>query len=148
MKILLIIWGIFYMSQSCLSAQAPQMNVREFPQSEMKKQNTKLAALVAKELNKTLPKKIDKYTTLLNIIAKNASLVYNFEIDGGSKSDKTIKKEDHVRMQRAVTRGICKTSYRFLTAGINITYIYLSKKTKEPLFRFDITQDSCPKNLN
>ena len=148
MKILLILLGIFYMSQGCLSAQVPKMNVQQFPESEMKKQNTKLALLVAQELNKTLPKKIDKYTTLINIVAENASLIYNFEINSSVKSDESIRKEDHARMQRAVTRGVCQTSHRFLTAGINITYIYLSAKTKEPLFRFDITQDTCQKNLN
>ena len=129
-----------------VSAKEMQMQTQEFPQEELKKQKVLIASMAAKELSKTLPQEIDKYTTLLSIKNSDATLVYTFAINTGAKSDEAIIKEDHSRMQRVVTHGVCQSSARFLDAGINISYVYISAKSKKPLFRFDITKERC-KNL-
>lgn len=115
----------------------------EFPAKEMKKQNIEIAKLTAKSISKDLPQTIDKYTTLTKVISEQTTLVWTFEINTGAKSDESVKNEDHSRMQKAVTKGICQSSSKFLTAGINTSYIYKSSKTKSTLFRFDISQKDC-----
>jgi len=109
-------------------------------------QNQKIAKLAAEEMNKTLPQTIDKYTTLVQIAAKGTVLEYLFEINTGAKSDETVQKEDHARMEKAITEGVCHSSKRFLDAKINITYIYRSAVSKAELFRFDISQEKCQQN--
>ena len=121
----------------------PKMRTQEFPKEEMKKQKDEVAKLMAKGLSKNLPQKVDNYTTLTNVTSKGSTLIYTFEIDTGVKKDETIIKEDHSRMKKAVTRGVCQSSSRLLEASINTTYIYISAKTKKHLFQFDITQDRC-----
>ena len=127
------------------SAKEIQMQTQEFPKEELTKQKVLIASMAAKELSKTLPQKIDKYTTLLSIKNSDATLVYTFTINTGAKSDASIIKEDHSRMQRVVTRGVCQSSSRFLDAGINISYTYISAKSKKTLFRFDVTKEQCKK---
>jgi hypothetical protein len=124
-------------------AQETKMRTQEFPKKEMKKQKDEVAKLMAKGLNKNLPQTIDKYTTLTKVTNNKSTLVYTFEINTGVKKDETIIKEDHSRMKKAITKGVCQSSSKLLEAGINTTYIYLSAKTKKPLFRFEITQDKC-----
>lgn len=120
-----------------------QMQSRELPNKDMKAQNKKIASLAAVEISKSLPQVIDKYTTLVNMKADEATLVYIYEIDTTPKSDETVRKEDHSRMQEAVTRGTCQSSKRFLEADISIRYIYKSANTKAELFQFNINQESC-----
>ncbi|WP_294966498.1 hypothetical protein [Sulfurimonas sp.] len=119
-----------------------------FPEKEMKLQKKEIASLVAKEIASTLPQVIDKYTTLASITNKDTTLIYTFEINTGVKSDETIQKEDRTRMKEAVTTGICQSSSKFLQAGINTSYVYVSAKTKVRLFQFDIAQKDCPVVLN
>lgn len=128
---------------SALYAKALPMQAQEFPKEEMIKQNIEIASLAAQAMSKNLPKKIDKYTTLLSVKNDTTTLVYTFAINSGAKSDATIQKEDHSKMQKAVTVGVCKSAQRFLQAGIDTAYVYVSAKTKKLLFRFDITQDKC-----
>ncbi len=116
---------------------------REFPKEELQKQKIHIAQMVAKEIAKSLPQKVDKYTRLVNVKSDNAFLIYTFELNVPSKSDAEIIKEDHSRMQRAITEGVCQSSEKFLSAGINTRYIYKSAKSKKELFRFDITRDRC-----
>ncbi|WP_151899393.1 hypothetical protein MLC35_10655 [Sulfurimonas sp. NW7] len=125
-------------------AQTPELDTQEFPLEELKKQNIQIAALAAKEMSKTLPQKVDRYTTVTSIINDKNTLVYTFVIDTGKKSDATVQKEDHSRMQKAITTGVCKTSEKFLLAGIDTLYVYKSEKTGRVLFRFKITQEKCP----
>ena len=136
----------FILLITSVSAKEIQMQTQEFPKEELKKQKVLIASMAAKELSKTLPQKIDKYTTLLSIKNSDATLVYTFAINTGAKSDEAIIKEDHSRMQRVVVAGVCQSSARFLDAGINTSYVYISAKSKKPLFRFDITKERC-KNL-
>ena len=122
-----------------------QIQNRELPKSEMKSQNKQIVKLAAAEISRTLPQEIDRYTKLVNMKADEATLVYIYEIDTTPKSDETVRKEDHSRMQEAVTRGTCKSSKRFLEAAISLRYIYISASTKSELFRFNIDQQSCLK---
>jgi hypothetical protein len=140
-KILLWITALMMMTQGSFSEA---IQTREFPQTEMKKQNREIVKLVVTEISKTLPQAIDAYTQLVKVEAKDTTLLYTFEINTGAKSDEAVKKEDHARMKEAVTYGICRSSKRFLDAQINISYLYLSSKSKVALFRFDMTQADCP----
>ncbi|WP_457747499.1 hypothetical protein [Sulfurimonas sp.] len=145
-RILLIatLMGIF----SCnLSAEVSRLQKQEFPQEELKKQKIEVAAMVAEEISKTLPQTVDAYTVLTKVVNDGATIVYTFEINTGAKSDATVIKEDHSRMKRAVTKGICQSSRKFLAAGINTRYIYKSSQSKKILFTFNITQEKCEKPL-
>ncbi|WP_321778012.1 hypothetical protein [Sulfurimonas sp.] len=141
-KILLSLVSIFILT---LASDIPT-RTGTFPDKEMKSQNKKIAKLVAEEISSTLPQVVDKYTTLVSIKANNSTLVYKFEIKTGSKSDETIRKEDHSRMKKAITIGICQSSSKFLEAGINTSYIYISAKTSAQLFKFEISQKDCIKS--
>jgi len=125
-------------------AEGQQVQTKEFPQEEMKKQNREIVKLSSEEISKTLPQTIDKYTTLTTVEGKDTTIIYTFEINTGAKSDEAVRKEDRTRMQKAVTTGICQSSKRFIDAQINISYIYISAKSKAELFRFDVTQADCP----
>jgi len=138
--ILLLTLGIFF---QLLSADTKNITTQEFPQSEIKKQKMQIVSMVAQELSKNLPQKIDNYTSLVSVTNDGATLVYTFEINSGAKSDEAIMKEDHSRMKRVVTQGVCHSSYRFLEAGIDIRYIYRSALTQRELFVFNITQAEC-----
>ena len=142
----IIILFLLSMSLSFASTQTTtKVSTRtgDFPAREMKAQNKKIVTLVAKEISQTLPQKIDKYTTLSKVVAIDTTLVYTFLINTGAKSDAIIQKEDRSRMKAAVTIEVCQSSRKFLEAGINTSYLYLSEKTKVQLFRFDISQSDC-----
>jgi len=49
-------------------------------------------------------------------------------------------------MKKAVTKGICQSSKRFLDAEINISYVYKSAVSKAVLFQFDVSKDDCMKS--
>jgi hypothetical protein len=110
----------------------------------IKAQNRNVVKMAAEEMSKSLPTTIDKQTKLIDIKTDDTTLVYIFEIDTAPKSDETVKKEDHSRMQKAVTEGVCRSSERFLESDISIRYIYKSALTKAELFTFDISKENCP----
>ena len=137
------------LKETTATTQLPDLPMRSDNNvQDLKIQNRKIAALAAEELSKTLPQTIDKYTQLVNVKNEDLTLIYVFEIATGNKSDAIVKKEDHARMQSAVTYGVCRSSQRFLEAQINISYLYRSAKTKADLFRFDITQADCIRGIN
>ena len=109
----------------------------------MKSQNKEIVQLVSAEISQTLPQVVDKYTTLVSVTGVGTTLLYKFEINTGSKSDEAIKNEDKSRMKKAITEGVCQSSEKFLLAGINTSYIYISSKTKVHLFQFDISLKDC-----
>lgn len=143
MKQRFFLYLLMVLVTSSLCAKEMKVQVREFPQKELKKQNIQIATMAAQAMSKNLPQKIDQYTTLRSVKNDNSTLIYTFVISSNTKSDKDIIGEDHSRMQKAITKGVCQSSQRFLKAGINTSYIYVSKKTDTPLFRFDITQAKC-----
>ena len=143
MKQRFFLYVLVVLVTSSLCAKEMKVQVREFPQKELKKQNIQIATMAAQAMSKNLPQKIDQYTTLRSVKNDNSTLIYTFVISSNTKSDKEIIREDHSRMQKAITEGVCQSSQRFLKAGINTSYIYVSKKTDTPLFRFDITQTKC-----
>ena len=127
--------------------EVQQMQTKELPLEEMRKQNSEIVKLASEEISKTLPQKVDSYTTLMTVEGKDTTLIYTFEINTGAKSDDTVKKEDRGRMKKAVTTGICQSSKRFLDSDISISYLYISANSKAELFRFDVTQADCPKGV-
>lgn len=128
-----------------LLSYASQMQNRDMSPKDMKTQNKLIVELAAQEMSKSIPRDIDKYTKLTDIKAQDTTLIYTFEIDTTPKSDDTVRKEDHSRMEKAVTYGTCENSKRFLDADISIRYIYKSASTKAELFKFDINKSSCLK---
>ncbi len=140
-KSLLALSIITTLSQSIFAEGIKQ---EDLPVQEMQKQKREIVKLSSEEISKTLPQTVDKYTTLTKVEGKDTTITYTFEINTGAKSDEAVKKEDRTRMQQAVTTGICQSSKRFIDAQINISYIYISAKTKAELFRFDVTQADCP----
>lgn len=120
-----------------------QNAITAVPNDSIFKQNIEIVSLAAKELSKTLPQKVDKYTQLTDVKAQGSALLYMFEINNAPKSDDEIVKNAKGRMQNAVIEGVCMTQERFLQAGISISYIYRSAATKSELFRFDITNATC-----
>ncbi len=122
---------------------ASNITTQELPLDKMQEQNREIARLAAAELSKSLPQTIDKHTKLTKVEAQDSTLVYSYEIDAAPKSDAQIKQEDHGRMKKAITHGVCSSSQRFLKANIAIRYIYNSAHSKNELFRFDIDAKSC-----
>ena len=116
---------------------------REFPVDKLKEQNREIIKMVVKEISKDLPQKVDKYTIMSKIRDENLTLIYTFEINTGAKSDESVIKEDKPRMQKAISRGICQSSKRFLEAGVTLSYEYLSASTKKEIFTFTMTQKKC-----
>ena len=127
----------------CIFAEG--IKQQDLPVEEMQKQKREIVKLSSEEISKTLPQIVDKYTTLTKVEGKDTTVIYTFEINTGSKSDDTVRKEDRTRMKKAVTTGICQSSRRFLEAKISIRYIYISAISKENLFQFDVSQADCPK---
>jgi hypothetical protein len=116
---------------------------QEYPVDKLKEQNREIIKMVVKEISKDLPQQVDKYTTMSRIRDENLTLIYTFEINTGAKSDKAVIKDDKSRMQKAISRGICQSSKRFLEAGVTLSYEYLSKSTKKELFTFTMNQKKC-----
>jgi len=120
---------------------------QEYPIEKIKEQNTIIIKMVVEEISKTLPQKVDNYTTLIKIRDEKLTLIYTFEINTGAKSDETVIKEDKARMKRVISKGICQSSKRFLDAGVTLSYEYLSVSSKKKLFTFTMNQKAC-KELN
>jgi len=144
-KIFTIIFlTIIITGQSIFASNLPVKNQNVSPE-QLISQNTQITKLVAEQLSKDLPKTIDKFTKFTKIVASDAKLIYTFEIDTGSKSDKEVINEDKSRMREAVAYGICRSSKRFMDAQITMTYEYVSAKSKIKLFQFDVDKSDCLK---
>jgi len=145
MKNLLLFLSLLMLITNILNANDVDTRTEEFPKEQMKSQNKVIVKMFTEELSKNLPQKIDNYTNFVKIHNDGTTIIYTFEINTGSKSDKTVRDEDKSRMHKAVNSGICKSSMKFLEAGINISYLYISASSKANLFRFDVTQEDCIK---
>jgi hypothetical protein len=139
-QLISVVFGVSMLSSVML---AEGMQTQEMPTTELIKQNRQIVKLASEEISKSLPQKVDNYTTMTKVEAKENTMVYIFEINTGAKSDETVKKEDHSRMEKAITKGICKTQQRFLDAEINISYLYKSATSKAVLFQFDVNKNDC-----
>ena len=143
----ILLTGLILLSQGLMATTAPavqpKFQTKDLPNAALIKQNKTIVTLAAKELSKNLPQKIDDYTQILSITPKGTTMEYLFEINTGAKSDESVRKEDHNRMEKMVTQGICTRSKRFLDAEIGITYIYRSAASKAELFHFDIDKKKC-----
>ena len=144
MKKTLFVLSCLLMGTSILPAEG--IKKQELPVSQLQKQNRHIVKLASEEMSKTLPQTVDKYTRLMKVEGKDTTLTYVFEINTGAKSDEAVRKEDRTRMQKAVTKGICQSSKRFLDANIDISYLYNSAASKEKLFQFDVSKGDCPES--
>ena len=135
---------IFFMLISSLVSFAKlSIKNQDVSPAQLEKQNKQIVQLAATEISKQLPQKIDRYTTITQVLAQDTNLIYVHEIRVDAKSDDAIIKEDHSRMQKAIIKGVCRTSQRFLEAKINLTYRYISAVTKRKLFEFNINEQTC-----
>ena len=121
---------------------------QEYPIEKMKEQNKQIVKMVVEEISKKLPQKVDKYTEMTKIRDENLTLIYTFEINTGAKNDEAVKKEDKERMKKAVTKGVCQSSKRFIEAGVSLTYEYLSAISKKELFFFHMNKSICKELKN
>ena len=140
MRIILSILVALLLTQNIFA-----MEEREYPVDKLREQNRKIIQMVVTEISKDLPQKVDKYTTMSKVRDENLTLIYTFEINTGAKSDEAVIKEDRPRMEKAISRGICQSSKRFLDAGITLTYEYISASSKKELFSFTLNQERCKK---
>ena len=142
-SLLIILFGLL-LSQSIV-AKDVEVKQQDVSPQQLQKQNKQIAKLAAEAESKNLPQKVDKYTTIVSIEAKDTSMIYTFEINTGVKSDEAIIKEDHSRMEKAITNGICRSSKRFMDAQITKIYRYRSAISKKRLFEFKVNQVVCYK---
>ncbi|NPA30123.1 MAG: hypothetical protein GXO33_08070 [Epsilonproteobacteria bacterium] len=111
---------------------------------KVRKQNIEVVKAAAESLAKGLPRRIDRFTTLVGIKADGTRLVHIFTVSAGPKSDEALIAEGKERMTRHVTAGICRSAARFLKSGITMVYRYISAATKRPLFDVVVTKQNCP----
>ena len=141
-KILLSTLAMFILTPSSYATEVIR-DGQAYPIDKMREQNREIIKMVVTEISKTLPQQVDKYTKMTKIRDENLTLIYTFEINTGAKSDKAVRKEDKPRMKKAITKGVCQSSKRFLEAGVELTYEYNSASTKDKLFSFHMTQKIC-----
>ncbi len=141
-KLLLSTVAMFILTPSSYATEVIK-DGQAYPVDKMREQNQKIVKMVVSEISKTLPQQVDKYTKMTQIRDENLTLIYTFEINTGAKSDEAVRKEDKPRMKKAITRGVCQSSKRFLDAGVELTYEYKSALTKDELFSFHMTQEIC-----
>ena len=110
---------------------------------KMRQQNLNVVKKAVEGIGKTLPQKVDAATTLERIESEGTRLIYTFVVDGGPKSDSALREEGKKRMAPIVKAGICQSSARFLQAGIDIRYRYLSKATGAEILRVDVNEKDC-----
>lgn len=139
-----LILGLFLALSSANTQNNKQVKLQQREVDLNKFQNTEVLHMAKEELQKHLPQIIDSYTTLVDVRTKDLTLIKVYEINSGSKSDEAIIKEDHSRMEKAITQGTCHTSQRFLKSGITLSYLYISAKSKVKLFEFNVSKKDCP----
>jgi hypothetical protein len=121
---------------------------QEYPIEKIREQNKQIIKMVVEEISKTLPQKVDQYTAMTKVRDENLTLIYTFEINTGAKSDEAVQKEDKDRMKKAVTKGVCQSSKRFIEAGVSLKYEYLSATSKKELFTFQMNEHICKEFKN
>jgi len=145
-KITLSILSLIAASQLLFAEALPASKdpaMQKQADKQIKMQNSEVVKSVIAELSKKVPQKVDKFTTFTKIENEGLTLIYTYEINAPAKSDDEIRAKDRTRMEEAVVYGVCTRSKRFLESDISLTYLYVSAKSKEELFRFEITPKSC-----
>ncbi|MEA1914489.1 MAG: hypothetical protein U9N30_04140 [Campylobacterota bacterium] len=142
-----LLWTTLFilgLANSILATDLPVKNQDVSPE-QLAKQNKQIIQMVAQELMKTIPQKINKYTSIVDVKAVESNLIYSYEINTGAKSDEAVMAEDRTNWEAAFIENECKRSQRFLDAQVKISHVYNSEKTKVKLFQFDVTQAKCYK---
>jgi len=144
MKILAILTLIiFELSGSSLPPFKPSMSIENTPLSKLKIQNRQIVKSASEALSQGLPKRVDRFTSLESVKAKDTTLTFVFSLNVPNKSDEALEKEGKKRMRDRVTRGVCGSYKRFLDADIKVAYHYISAKSKKELFSFSIDKNKC-----
>jgi len=112
---------------------------------KIREQNLNVVQKAVEGIGENLPQKVDAYTTFTQIKSNGTELIYIFEVDGGVRSDETLKAEGAERIAPVVKQGICHQLKRFLDSDIDISYRYFSKATKKQILQVDVTKKDCLK---
>jgi len=145
-KVILVVISLLAVVQVAFAKDLPVKKQDVSPQ-QLESQNKQIVILAAKQMSENLPQVINKYTTITSIKADDTSLIYTYEINTGSKSDKTVQAEDRTKWEKVFTKNVCERSKRFLDAQVLLSYVYISAKTKVKLFQFDVSQAKCFKRF-
>ena len=144
MTILLFAGGTFATNLS--KPLVPKMQLGgDLSVDKMREQNLHVVKKAVEGIRETLPQKVDDYTRMVQIDSNGTRLIYTFEVNAGPKSDETLKREGKERMAPVVRQGICQSARRFLQAGIDISYRYLSKASGNEILRVDVSEKDCTK---
>ena len=111
---------------------------------KMREQNVNVVKKAVEGLRETLPQKVDDYTQLVAIDGNGTRLTYTFEVNTGTKSDETMRKEG-TKMAPRILEGICRSAERFMEADIALTYRYINSATHTEVLRVDADKSKCPK---
>ena len=117
----------------------------DFEIDKMKMQNLNIVKKAVEGINKTLPQRVDRLTQLIRLDSNGTKLIYTFEVDIKDKNISRVREDAKQNIAPRIKRGICKDSKRFLQAGIDIRYRYISRKSKKELLIVDVDEKSCKK---
>jgi len=112
---------------------------------KMRMQNLNIVKKAVEGINKTLPQKVDNVTQLTHLDSNGTKLIYTFEVDIKEEDIDKVREKAKSSMAPRIRDGICKSSTRFLQAGIDISYRYISKKSKKELLIINVNDKSCKK---
>ena len=144
--LLSIFMTLTIMGSGSLKPFKPQMQLGgDLHVDKMREQNLNVVKKAVEGIGKTLPQKVDAYTTMVAIESNGTKLIYTLEVDAGPKSDNALRKEGRERIAPVVKKGICHSAKRFLQAGIDVAYRYLNKATGREILRVDVSEKDCQK---
>jgi len=135
--------SLFSVSLFCADVVKEDSVFKSMFDKKLKEQNKIIVKMSAEETRKHLPQKIDKYTTMVGVDYKDTNLIYIYEINVPSKSDKELIKEGKKRLTNRIKRHSCISAKRFLKSDIKLSYIYKSAKSKKRLFKIDVDKKDC-----
>jgi len=110
---------------------------------KMRMQNLNIVKKAVEGINKTLPQRVDRLTQLTHLDSNGTRLIYTFEVDTKDRDINKLREDAKKNIAPRIKRGICKDSTRFLQAGIDIRYRYISQKSKRELLVVDVDEKSC-----
>ncbi len=137
--------SLFSISLFCADVVKEDSVFKSMFDKKLKEQNKIIVKMSAEEMKKHLPQKIDKYTTMVDVDHKDTNLIYIYEINVPSKSDKELIKEGKKRLTNRIKKHSCISAKRFLKSDIKLSYIYKSAKSKKRLFKIDVDKKDCQK---
>jgi len=142
--ILLLIFTAWASASASMQPFKPKIQLSgDLKIDKIKAQNLNVVKKAVEGIGKTLPQKVDAYTSMIGVDSNGTELIYTFEVDAGPKSDSTLREDGKKRMAPTVRKGICTNAKRFLESDITITYRYLNKATKNEILKVTMDKKKC-----